>query len=130
VFHRRPGERFFPEEEIIVSKTDLKGRITYCNPSFVEVSGYAAEELLGQPHNIVRHPDMPAEAFRDLWATVGGGRPWTGIVKNRRKTGDHYWVCANVTPMRRGDGHAGICARRDRPAWRQSQPARLCAWPR
>jgi len=109
-------EYAFPAGRTLVSVTDLKGRITYCNPSFVEVSGYAAEELLGQPHNIVRHPDMPAEAFRDLWATVGGGRPWTGIVKNRRKTGDHYWVCANVTPMRRGDEITGYLSVRTQPA--------------
>ncbi|HEY0821665.1 MAG TPA: methyl-accepting chemotaxis protein [Rhizobacter sp.] len=82
-----------------MSTTDLKGRITYCNPAFIEVSGYAREELLGQPHNLIRHPDMPEEAFRDLWATVSSGRPWSACVKNRRKDGDHYWVIANVTPL-------------------------------
>ena len=89
----------YPSSEIIVSTTDAQGRITHCNRAFVEISGYDYEELLGQPHNIVRHPDVPPEAFKDLWATVGRGRPWTGVVKNRRKNGDHYWVQANVTPI-------------------------------
>ena len=83
----------------LVSTTDLQSRITYCNPAFVEVSGYDRDELIGQPHNLVRHPDMPAEAFRDLWATLKAGEPWTALVKNRRKNGDHYWVRANVTPV-------------------------------
>jgi aerotaxis receptor len=91
----------------LVSTTDLQGRILYCNPAFIDVSGYAREELLGQPHNLIRHPDMPAEAFRDLWATVQSGRPWSGVVKNRRKNGDHYWVQANVTPLFDGDRPIG-----------------------
>ncbi|MBN8479941.1 MAG: PAS domain-containing protein [Burkholderiales bacterium] len=88
-----------PVGTTLVSKTDLKGKITYCNPAFVEVSGFDKDELLGAPHNLIRHPDMPAAAFADLWATVGKGLQWTGVVKNRRKNGDHYWVVANVTPM-------------------------------
>jgi aerotaxis receptor len=80
----------FPPDQTLVSVTDLKGRITYCNLAFVAVSGYSKAELLGQSHNIVRHPDMPAEAFRDMWDTIQSGRPWTGLVKNRRKNGDHY----------------------------------------
>jgi len=91
----------FPEDQTLISVTDLKGRITYCNQNFVTISGYSRDELLGQPHNIVRHPDMPEEAFRDLWATIEAGRPWTGLVKNRRKNGDHYWVRANATPVRK-----------------------------
>ncbi len=83
----------------LVSTTDLKSRITYCNPAFIAVSGYEREDLIGQPHNLIRHPDMPAEAFRDLWATLESGRPWSALVKNRRKNGDHYWVRANVTPV-------------------------------
>ncbi len=86
----------------IISKTDHKGRITHVNRDFVESSGYAQDELLGQPHNLLRHPDMPAEAFRDLWATIQAGRPWSGLVKNRRKDGDHYWVRASVTPLADG----------------------------
>ncbi|MDE2076071.1 MAG: PAS domain-containing protein [Burkholderiales bacterium] len=82
-----------------MSVTDDKGRITYCNPAFIEASGFIESELLGQPHNVVRHPDMPEEAFRDMWATLKSGRPWRGLVKNRRKNGDHYWVEANAMPL-------------------------------
>ena len=83
----------------IVSRTDLKGRITYVNDDFVEAAGFTLDELIGQPHNLVRHPDMPEQAFADLWQTLKAGRPWTGLVKNRRKNGDHYWVVANATPV-------------------------------
>ncbi|MBA4257219.1 MAG: chemotaxis protein [Polaromonas sp.] len=96
-----------PADQTLISVTDLKGRITYANPVFVSMSGYLPEELIGQAHSIVRHPDMPAEAFRDLWATIEQGLPWTGVVKNRRKNGDHYWVRANATPMRDGDTTVG-----------------------
>ncbi|MDP3628603.1 MAG: methyl-accepting chemotaxis protein [Hydrogenophaga sp.] len=89
----------FPRGQTLVSTTDTKGRILYCNPSFVEVSGYEKDELLGQPHNLIRHPDMPEEAFRDMWATIASGRPWSAPVKNRRKNGDFYWVMANATPL-------------------------------
>jgi aerotaxis receptor len=85
--------------QVLVSTTDRQGRITHCNRDFVAVSGYSYDELLGQPHNLIRHPDMPPEAFRDLWSTIGHGRPWSGIVKNRCKNGDHYWVQAHVTPV-------------------------------
>ncbi|OYV00933.1 MAG: chemotaxis protein [Burkholderiales bacterium PBB5] len=88
-----------PEGTTLVSTTDLQSHITYCNPAFVAASGYTLEELVGQPHNLIRHPDMPAEAFRDMWATLKAGLPWTALVKNRRKSGDHYWVRANVTPV-------------------------------
>jgi aerotaxis receptor len=94
-----PHEYPFPAGQSLVSTTDTKGRITYCNPAFIQISGYTREELLGQPHNLIRHPDMPAEAFRDMWATIGAGQPWSGTVVNRRKNGDHYWVQANVTPL-------------------------------
>ena len=113
----------FPPGRTLVSVTDLKGRITYCNSSFVEVSGYSEDELLGQPHNIVRHPDMPAEAFRDMWETVQAGNPWTGLVKNRRKTGDHYWVQANATPMRDGDRITGYLSVRTQPPSRAAVDA-------
>ena len=89
----------FPRGGTLVSTTDLKGRITYCNESFVTVSGFEREELLGQPHNLIRHPDMPEEAFRDMWETIASGQPWSAAVKNRRKDGSHYWVMANVTPL-------------------------------
>jgi len=97
----------FPTGETLVSTTDLKGRITYCNPSFVMVSGYAREELLGQPHNLIRHPDMPPEAYRDMWATIQSGQPWSAAVKNRRKDGSFYWVMANVTPLLENGQPAG-----------------------
>ncbi|MGQ7908393.1 methyl-accepting chemotaxis protein [Burkholderia sp. BC1] len=100
----------------LVSVTDPKGRITYCNRAFVEVSGFAREELLGQPHNIVRHPDMPEEAFRDMWATLQTGLPWSGMVKNRRKNGDYYWVQANATPMMDGDRIIGFLSVRIIPS--------------
>jgi len=87
-----------PEDATLVSRTDASGRIVSANDAFVEVSGFAREELIGQPHNVVRHPDVPPEVFRDLWATLHAGRPWRAVVKNRRKNGDHYWVVANVAP--------------------------------
>jgi len=97
----------FPPGETLVSTTDLKGRILYCNPAFIAVSGFDKEELLGQPHNLIRHPDMPEEAFRDLWETVSNGMPWSGLVKNRRKDGSFYWVMANVTPLMDGNTPLG-----------------------
>ncbi len=86
----------------IVSKTDAKGMITYVNREFIEVSGFTEEELMGSNHNMVRHPDMPPAAYADLWDTVQSGKPWIGIVKNRCKNGDHYWVDVCITPMREG----------------------------
>jgi PAS domain S-box-containing protein len=95
-------EREFPADIAIISHTDAKGRITFVNDDFVDISGFAAEELIGQPHNILRHPDMPSEAFRDLWQTIQNHRPWSGVVKNRCKNGDHYWVRASVTTKTEG----------------------------
>ena len=91
----------FPPDTYLVSRTDLKGVITYVNDAFVAISGFSAQELLGQSHNIVRHPDMPPQAFEDLWRTVKAGLPWRGIVKNRCKNGDHYWVEAFVVPVKK-----------------------------
>jgi len=88
-----------PTNTLLVSHTDLQGNITYANEAFVEASGYEYHELIGQPHNLLRHPDVPAAVFADFWATIKDGRPWRQIVKNRRKNGDHYWVEANATPM-------------------------------
>ncbi|WP_404298346.1 PAS domain-containing protein [Halomonas sp.] len=87
------------DEHFLISRTDLKGRITYANPAFIEVSGFSHEELIGSPHNLVRHPDMPPEAFHNMWETLAAGMSWRGLVKNRRKNGDHYWVDASVTPV-------------------------------
>ncbi len=105
--------------QTLVSTTDLKSHIVYCNPSFIEVSGYEREELIGQPHNMIRHPDMPREAFRDMWATIQGGKPWSGLVKNRRKNGDHYWVQANVTPVLDGGRITGFMSVRTVPTREQ-----------
>ncbi|MEQ1621034.1 MAG: methyl-accepting chemotaxis protein, partial [Methylococcales bacterium] len=84
---------------VLVTRTDLKGNITYANDAFVQVSGFAREELIGANHNIVRHPDMPPEAFEDMWTSLKLGNPWHGIVKNRTKNGDYYWVNANAMPV-------------------------------
>lgn len=91
-------ERTFGQDEIIVSKTDPKGRIIYANEVFVRVGGYSEEELLGQPHSLVRHPDMPRAVFKLLWSTISSGREMFAYVVNRAKNGDHYWVLAHVTP--------------------------------
>lgn len=88
-----------PDGLVIISTSDLQGNIVDYNAGFRDASGYADAELHGQPHSLLRHPDMPAAAFKDLWQTVSAGRPWFGIVKNRRKNGDHYWVQANVAPI-------------------------------
>ncbi|MCA9630624.1 MAG: PAS domain-containing protein [Myxococcales bacterium] len=91
-------ERRFDESQLIVSKTDLNGRITYANRTFIEVCGYSEAELLGKPHSIVRHPAMPRSAFALMWETISSGREFFGYVINLCKNGDHYWVLAHVTP--------------------------------
>ncbi|WGS54668.1 methyl-accepting chemotaxis protein [Paraburkholderia sp. D15] len=114
----------FPSSQMLVSATDLTGRIQYCNPAFIAVSGYTREELIGQPHNLIRHPDMPRDAFADLWTTIRDGRPWTALVKNRRKNGDHYWVHANVTPVvEKGAivGYLSVRVKPDREAVRDAE---------
>lgn len=99
------GERVdFAENEIIVSKTDPKGRITYCNDIFVKVSGYSEAETLGQPHSFIRHPDMPRSVFKLLWGKIQSGQEIFAYVKNRTKSGGHYWVLAHVTPSLDGKG--------------------------
>ena len=103
------------EGQAIVSQTDLDGNITYVNAYLLDISGYSEEELLGAPQNILRHPDMPPEAFADLWATIKRGTPWTGLVKNRSKNGDHYWVRANITPIRDAGRTVGYMSVRVRP---------------
>jgi len=103
------------EGQVLVSRTDPDSRITFANPAFVEVSGFSATELMGEPHNLVRHPHMPKEAFADLWASIKAGRPWDGLVKNRSKTGDFYWVRANVTPVIQDGVHQGYISIRTRP---------------
>ena len=93
------NEKRFPPSQKLISSTDLNGRIRHCNRAFVEVSGFTREELIGQPHNIVRHPDMPPAAYENMWSHLKAGRPWMGLVKNRCKNGDYYWVSAYVTPV-------------------------------
>jgi len=94
----------FGENEVIVSKTDLKGHITYCNDVFLRISGYTEQELLGHPHSIIRHPGMPGCIFKLLWDTLRSGHELFAYVNNMTKTGDGYWVLAHVTPSFNGDG--------------------------
>ncbi len=91
-------ETRFPTGELIVSQTDAAGLITMCNEAFVHMSGFSRSEMLGAPHSILRHPDMPKAAFADLWNTVVMGRRWSGYVKNLRRDGGYYWVYATVIP--------------------------------
>ena len=109
------NEVILADDCVIVSRTDLKGQITYVNKAFLDVSGFAEAELLGQPHNVVRHPDMPPEAYADLWARLQAGEPWVGLVKNRCKNGDHYWVEAHVSPLREGGQVVGYLSVRRKP---------------
>ncbi|MFI3158109.1 MAG: Tar ligand binding domain-containing protein, partial [Methylococcaceae bacterium] len=111
------------ETDSIVSKTDLKGIITYINEDFLRVSGFTEAELIGFPHNIVRHPDMPSEAFEDLWKALQEGRPWTGLVKNRCKNGDFYWVLANATPVYENAQLTGYLSVRSKPSREQINAA-------
>lgn len=98
-------ERRFGEDELIVTKTDLKGRITYCNEVFVRMSDYTEQECLGQPHSLIRHPDMPRCVFKLLWDTIQAGKEIFAYVVNLSKNGDHYWVLAHVTPTVDVDGN-------------------------
>ncbi|MDD5247906.1 MAG: Cache 3/Cache 2 fusion domain-containing protein [Rhodocyclaceae bacterium] len=109
------NEILLSDDTLIVSKTDLKGRITYVNKGFLDISGYTEEELIGEPHNIVRHPDMPPEAFADLWKVLKEERPWVGYVKNRCKNGDFYWVEAHAAPMWEGTQVVGYLSVRYKP---------------
>jgi aerotaxis receptor len=111
------------DTETIVSTTDLDGNITYANPYFVNVSGFTLTELIGAPQNIVRHPDMPVEAFADLWRTIRSGEPWSGMVKNRCKNGDYYWVLANVTPIFEDGKAVGFMSVRTKPSHEQEEAA-------
>ncbi|HEY0833046.1 MAG TPA: methyl-accepting chemotaxis protein [Azospirillum sp.] len=108
---------------LLVSRTDEKGRITFVNKAFVDISGFSEQELLGAPHNLVRHPHMPAGAFADLWATIKAGRPWEGLVKNRAKSGDHYWVRANATPVIENGVITGYISIRSKPSRAQINEA-------
>ncbi|RUR29167.1 methyl-accepting chemotaxis protein [Vreelandella nanhaiensis] len=114
------------EDDFLVSRTDLKGRITYTNPAFIEISGFAHDELIGAPHNLIRHPDMPSAAFENLWQTLLAGDTWRGLVKNRCKNGDHYWVDASVTPIIENDevvGYASVRVQASREAIKRAEQA-------
>ncbi len=105
----------YPESKVFITKTDTKGIITYTNDSFSEIAGFSREELLGKNHNLVRHPDMPEWAFKSLWDTVKSGHPWRGIVKNRARSGDHYWVRATVSPITDQGNIIGYISLRKKP---------------
>jgi aerotaxis receptor len=109
-------ETVLPEGVAIFSQTDLKGKIVEANGAFAAISGYTVEEMIGKAHNIVRHPEMPKEAFADMWRSLKAGRPWQGVVKNRRKDGGFYWVIANVSPVRENGQIVGYQSLRNRPA--------------
>ena len=109
------AESNLPENQFIYSRTDLKGVITEANEAFCSISGFTRDEMVGQPHNMVRHPDMPEAAFKDLWQDLKAGRPWRGIVKNRRKDGGFYWVVANASPVRENGQIVGYQSVRSRP---------------
>ena len=116
-------ERTFPAQQRLISTTDAKGVITYCNDAFVEISGFSREELIRAPHNLVRHPDVPAAVFSHMWGTLKQGLPWMGIVKNRCKNGDHYWVNAYVTPVFDGNQVVGYESVRVKPTAEQIRRA-------
>lgn len=109
----------FPKGRYIVSRTDLKGMTTYTNDTFVDISGFSREELIGKNHNVVRHPDMLPAAFAWLWSTLKAGRPWRGIVKNRCKNGDFYWVDALVVPVLKNNETIGYMSVRTEPSRQQ-----------
>lgn len=113
----------FPADSMLVSTTDTKGILAHCNPAFIDASGYTHDELIGQPHNLIRHPDMPAQAFKDMWSTIGRGQTWTALVKNRRKDGGFYWVQANVTPIMEGGKPRGYMSVRTKPTREQVRAA-------
>ena len=116
-------ERTFAADERLISTTDLNSKITYCNDAFVAISGFTREELIGQPHNIVRHPDMPPSVFGHMWDTIKQGKPWMGIVKNRSKNGDFYWVSAYVTPVYEDGRMVGYESVRSLPSEAQKRRA-------
>ncbi|UUY06667.1 methyl-accepting chemotaxis protein [Pseudomonas sp. J452] len=116
-------ERTFPATERLISTTDLNSHITYCNDAFVEISGFTREELIGQPHNMVRHPDMPPSVFAHMWETIKQGKPWMGVVKNRSKNGDYYWVSAYVTPVYENGKMSGYESVRSVPSEEQKRRA-------
>ena len=108
-------ETLLDKKTIIVSETDLNGRIIYVNDDFCNICGFTKDELIGKPHNIVRHPDMPKAAFKDLWDTISRSETWNGIVKNITKDGGFYWVNATVSPTKDSDGNIHYVSVRVKP---------------
>lgn len=104
-------EKKLSKNTMIVSETDTKGNITYANNDFCKIAGFTKDELIGQPHNILRHSDMPKSAFKELWGHVQNGKTWNGIVKNRCKNDDYYWVNATVYPVQKAEGKRYISVR-------------------
>lgn len=107
--------------EFIVSETDKYGNITNVNPYFLEITGYKKEEVIGKPHNILRHKDMPKTAFEDMWETIESGKTWRGFVKNKCKSGDYYWVYATVSPVERLEGDTAYTSIRQRITKQESE---------
>ncbi len=110
------GEIILDEYAFLVSETDEKGKILFANDDFCKIAGYSVDELMGKPHNIVRHKDMPKAAFKDLWQTVQSGKTWTGFVKNATRDGGYYWVFATVYPFESCDGTRGYLSCRRKPS--------------
>ena len=108
-------EIIMPEGMIIVTETDAKGIIKFANEDFCKIAGYSLEELVGKPHNIVRHSDMPKTAFENLWKTIKSRKIWKGIVKNKTKNGDYYWVNATAYPSKSSDGELRYISVRVKP---------------
>ncbi len=116
-------EIIFDDNQFMLTKTDTKGVITYANQDFIKVSGFSESELVGSSHNMVRHPDMPTEAFEDMWRNLKANKPWTGMVKNRTKTGDFYWVIANAAPIIENGQVTGYLSARRKPSREQVKQA-------
>ncbi len=115
------GETVLDESAFLVSETDIKGKITFANDDFCKIAGYTVDELIGKPHNIVRHPDMPKAAFKSLWDTVQRGEIWTGFVKNKTRDGGYYWVFATVYPFETCEGTRGYLSCRRKPSREEIQ---------
>ncbi|MCX7546129.1 PAS domain-containing protein [Marinicella gelatinilytica] len=114
----------FPEGKLIVSRTDTSGVITHCNDAFVFMSGYQEDELIGQPHSILRHPDIPKAAFKDAWDTINNKQKWNGYIKNLRKDGGFYWTFATIIPNIRNGEIVGYASVRRKPAMNKVEQAK------
>lgn len=104
------------DDEVLISRSDLQGRITYANHTFVEVSGYSLNEIMGEPHSLFRHPSMPKAVFQNLWETIEAGKTWQGLIKNRRQNGEGYWMHTTIAPLLDGDRVVGYTSIRRKAA--------------